>query len=85
VQRHVCKCTSTPSTQLFTLSPSSDKINSHSASPALPLQNQQLTTKLCVTSLPPCLFDHTPPGVFDGQGSGHDFYGVSILSLSLSL
>ena len=32
---------------------------------------------LCVTNLPPCLFDHTPPGVFDGQGSGHDFYGVS--------
>jgi hypothetical protein len=31
---------------------------------------------LCVTNLPPCLFDHTPPGVFDGQGSGHDFYGV---------
>jgi hypothetical protein len=35
--------------------------------------------KLCVTNLPPCLFDHTPPGVFDGQGSGHDFYGVSSL------
>jgi hypothetical protein len=31
---------------------------------------------LCVTNLPPCLFDHTPPGVFDGQGSGHDFYGT---------
>ena len=44
--------------------------------PPLPLQNQQLTTKLCVTSLPPCLFDHTPPGVFDGQGSGHDYYGT---------
>eukprot|EP00282_Hemiselmis_andersenii_P024762 CAMPEP_0171998246 /NCGR_PEP_ID=MMETSP1041-20130122/1133_1 /TAXON_ID=464988 /ORGANISM="Hemiselmis andersenii, Strain CCMP439" /LENGTH=105 /DNA_ID=CAMNT_0012651605 /DNA_START=400 /DNA_END=718 /DNA_ORIENTATION=+ len=24
----------------------------------------------------PLLFDHTPPGVFDGQGSGHDFYGT---------
>lgn len=33
--------------------------------------------QLCATNLPPCLFDHTPPGVFDGQGSGHDFYGVS--------
>ena len=39
----------------------------------------QLTTMLCVTNLPPNLFDHTPPGVFDGQGSGHDFYGVSLL------
>mmetsp|Transcript_41756 Transcript_41756/g.83696 ORF Transcript_41756/g.83696 Transcript_41756/m.83696 type:complete len:130 (-) Transcript_41756:133-522(-) len=36
-----------------------------------------LVQMLCVTNLPPCLFDHTPPGVFDGQGSGHDFYGVS--------
>ena len=34
---------------------------------------------LCVTNLPPCLFDHTPPGVFDGQGSGHDFYGTLYL------
>jgi len=23
--------------------------------------------QLAVTNLPPCLFDHTPPGVFDGQ------------------
>ena len=36
----------------------------------------QITTMLAVTNLPPTLFDHTPPGVFDGQGSGHDFYGV---------
>mmetsp|Transcript_41755 Transcript_41755/g.83695 ORF Transcript_41755/g.83695 Transcript_41755/m.83695 type:complete len:80 (-) Transcript_41755:212-451(-) len=35
-----------------------------------------LVQMLCVTNLPPCLFDHTPPGVFDGQGSGHDFYGT---------
>jgi len=41
-----------------------------------PSQNR---TMLCATNLPPCLFDHTPPGVFDGQGSGHDFYGVSAL------
>ena len=39
---------------------------------------------LCVTNLPPCLFDHTPPGVFDGQGSGHDFYGVSFMTLHSS-
>ncbi len=45
---------------------------------ALMIGIYQITTMLCVTNLPPNLFDHTPPGVFDGQGSGHDFYGVSV-------